>query len=139
MSAEKVREEAREIIKKYEVNVEVLGKGYFETKLSKIEAKKSFWVKNKEGELIKPVLEALFLNQGGSLKELITALASRLNTPTRAIESLVRQLYRRGFLMISRDRYALTFEGTLYLLNLLDADLKNVVTKKGLRGGCRDE
>jgi len=96
-------------------------------------------LKNEGKEFIKPVLEALFLNQGGSLKELITALASRLNTPTRAIESLVRQLYRRGFLMISRDRYALTFEGTLYLLNLLDADLKNVVTKKGLRGGCRDE
>jgi len=96
-------------------------------------------LKNEGKEFIKPVLEALFLNQGGSLKDLITAIASRLNISTKIVESFVRQLYRRGYLIISRDRYALTFEGSLYLLNLLDADLKNVATKNSMRGGCRDE
>ena len=38
MSIEKVKEEAREIVKKYEANIEALNKGYFETKLSKFEA-----------------------------------------------------------------------------------------------------
>jgi DNA-binding MarR family transcriptional regulator len=38
MVSEKVKEEAKEVVKKYEVNTEVLDKGYFETKLSKIEA-----------------------------------------------------------------------------------------------------
>jgi uncharacterized protein YcgL (UPF0745 family) len=38
MVSEKLKEEAKEIIKKYKANVEVLDKGYFETKLSKIEA-----------------------------------------------------------------------------------------------------
>ena len=96
-------------------------------------------VRNEKKEFIKPVLEALFLNQDGSLKDLIAAIASRLNISTKIIESLVRQLYRRGYLIISRDRYALTFEGTLYLFNILDADLKNVVIKNSPRGGCRGE
>ena len=38
MTIENIKSEAKEVVKKYEVNAEVLSKGYFETKLSKIEA-----------------------------------------------------------------------------------------------------
>jgi predicted transcriptional regulator len=77
----------------------------------------------KKREFIKPVLETLFLNQGSSLKDAITLIASRLNISTKGIESFVKRLYRNGFLIISRDRYAFTLEGNLYLLSILNGNL----------------
>jgi Mn-dependent DtxR family transcriptional regulator len=82
-------------------------------------------IKIKEQKYLKAVLETLFLNQGSPLREIIVLISSRLNISTKVIEAFVRQLYRNGFLIISRDKYAFTFEGNLYFLSIFDEDLRD--------------
>jgi predicted transcriptional regulator len=81
-------------------------------------------LRNRKQEFIKPVLEALFVNQGLSLKDTIVLISSRLNISTKTVENLIKRLYRNGFLIISRDKYAFTLEGNFYLLSILDSNLK---------------
>lgn len=82
-------------------------------------------LKIKDKEYLKPVLRTLFLNQGTSLKDTIVLIASRLNISTKNVENFVKRLYRNGFLIISRDKYAFTLEGNLYFLSIFDGDLRD--------------
>jgi len=82
-------------------------------------------IKIGDEKYLKPLLQALFSNQGSSLKDTVVLIASRLNIPTKSVESFIKRLYRKGFLIISRDKYAFTLEGNLYLLNILNENLKD--------------
>jgi Mn-dependent DtxR family transcriptional regulator len=75
-------------------------------------------------EYLKPIARILLLNQGSSLKDVIVLIASRLNIPIKTVQSFVKSFYRKGFLLISRDKYVFTIEGNLYLLSVLGSDLE---------------
>jgi len=76
-------------------------------------------MKIRKEEYLKQILQALLLNQDKPLGDVLSILATKLNTPVEVLELLVKRLHKNGLLVISRDRYALTLEGLVLFINLV--------------------
>lgn len=78
----------------------------------------------KEGKFLKKVCHLLILNQGKNLNETLATISVRTNVPLKELKSFVQDLCEKGFVLISRDRFALTLEGLFCFLTILREDLK---------------
>jgi DNA-binding MarR family transcriptional regulator len=76
-------------------------------------------IKNKQEEYLKKAVWELLLNQGKSLNNTISTIACKANIRRERVTNFVKQLYKRGFIIVSSRRYGFTLEGQILLLSLL--------------------
>jgi predicted transcriptional regulator len=91
-------------------------------------------LETRSDEYLSLVARELLLSEGQNLEETITLISKKLNVSKEKIERFVKYLYRRNFLLKSRERFGFTIEGVNFLLNLAEV----VYFDKNLEGGIHE-